>query len=197
MTCKKGDLVLLSHNDVAAEWHHLCTQALSPSSVSDKALIHSNGGSNEGAAAHGAEAPPDILGDVAVHRFWRRGATAIFDVRVAYTDTPYHQGQDPHKILAKHGREKKDMYVELCLARCWIFTPLVFSVDGLQGTEASAATKRLTSRLLALPQLLLSQGGFTQPAFSTPPQGQQRRYCQKEKIVEEVIPIFLSGGCPN
>jgi hypothetical protein len=30
MTCKKGDLVLLCHNNVAAEWHHLCAQALSP-----------------------------------------------------------------------------------------------------------------------------------------------------------------------
>jgi hypothetical protein len=34
MTCKKGGLVLLCHG-VAAEWHHLCAQALSPSAVSD------------------------------------------------------------------------------------------------------------------------------------------------------------------
>jgi hypothetical protein len=29
MTCKKGGLVLLCHNNVVAEWHHLCAQALS------------------------------------------------------------------------------------------------------------------------------------------------------------------------
>jgi hypothetical protein len=71
----------------------------------------------------------------------------IFDVRVTDTDAPYHQGQDPHKILAKHEKEKKDKYVDACLARRRTFTPLVFLVDGLRGTEASAATKKLPSRL--------------------------------------------------
>ncbi len=149
MTCKKGGLVLLRHNDVAAEWHHLCAQAVSPSAVSDEPLIHSSRGGNGRAAAQGAEAPPDIRGDVAVHGFWRRGATAIFDVRVTDTDAPYHRGQDPHKILAKHEKEKKEKYVDACLARRRTFTPLVFSVDGLRGTEASAATKKLASRLSA------------------------------------------------
>jgi hypothetical protein len=65
------------------------------------------------------------------------------------TGAPYHRGQDPHKILAKHKKEKKDKYVDVCLARRRTFTPLVFSVVGLRGTEASAATKKLASRLLA------------------------------------------------
>jgi hypothetical protein len=92
MMCKKGRLVLLRHNDVAAKWHHLCAQALSPSAVSDKPLIHSSRGGNTGAAAQGAEAPPDIQGNVAFHRFWRRGAKAIFDVCVTDTNALYHQG---------------------------------------------------------------------------------------------------------
>jgi hypothetical protein len=141
--------VLLRHNDVVAEWHHLCAQALPPSAVSDEPLIYSARGGNAGAAAPGAEPPPELRGDVGVHGFWRRGATAIFDVRVTDTDAPYHRGQDPHKILAKHEKEKKDKYVDACLARCRTFTPLVFSVDGLRGTEASAATKKLASRLSA------------------------------------------------
>jgi hypothetical protein len=149
MTCKKGGLVLLRHNDVVAEWHHLCAQALPPSAVSDEPLIYSARGGNAGAAAPGVEPPPELRGDVGVHGFWRRGATAIFDVRVTDTDAPYHRGQDPHKILAKHEKEKKDKYVDACLARCRTFTPLVFSVDGLRGTEASAATKKLASRLSA------------------------------------------------
>ena len=149
MTCKKGGLVLLRHNDVVAEWHHLCAQALSPAAVSDEPLIHSGRGGNAGAAPPGAEPPPELRGDIGVHGFWRRGATAIFDVRVTDTDAPYHRGQDPHKILAKHEKEKKDKYVDACLARRRTFTPLVFSVDGLRGTEASAATKKLASRLSA------------------------------------------------
>ena len=43
---------------------------------------------------------------------------------------------------------KKEKYNELCLARRRHFTPLVFSVDGLQGEETKAACCKL-SRLLA------------------------------------------------
>jgi hypothetical protein len=35
-------------------------------------------------------------------------------------------------------KEKKEKYVEPCLARRSTFTPLVFSVDGLRGAKASA-----------------------------------------------------------
>ena len=92
-------------------------------------------------------AAPASLQVASVHGFWRRGATAIFDIRVTDTDAPTYRGQDPHKVLARHEKEKKDKYVEPCLARRRHFTPLVFSVDGLRGTEADAATKRLASRL--------------------------------------------------
>jgi hypothetical protein len=149
MTCKKGGLVLLRHNDVVAEWYHLCAQVLSPAAVSDEPLIHSGRGGNAGAAPPGAEPPPELRGDIGVHGFWRRGAMAIFDVCVTDTNAPYHQGQDSHKILAKHKKEKKDKYVDACLARRRTFTSLVFSVDRLRGTEASAATKKLASRLSA------------------------------------------------
>jgi hypothetical protein len=146
MTCKKGGLVLLCHNNVVAEWHHLCAQALSPAAVSDEPLIYSGRGGNAGAAPPGAEPPPELLGNIGVYGFWRRGATAIFDVRVTDIGAPYHRGQDSHKILAKHEKEKKDKYVDACLARRRTFTPLVFLVDGLRGTEASAATKKLALR---------------------------------------------------
>jgi hypothetical protein len=149
LTCKKGGLVLLRHNDVAAEWHQLCAQALTPSAVSDEPLIHSGQDNTQGARAQGAAPQPETRGDVAVHGFWRRGATAIFDIRVTDTDAPTYRGMDPHKVLAKHEKEKKDKYLEHCLARRRHFTPLVFSVDGLRGTEADAASKRLASRLAA------------------------------------------------
>jgi hypothetical protein len=147
MTCKKGGLVLLRHNDVVVKWHHLCAQTLSPAAVSDEPLIYSGQGGNAGAAPPGAEPPPELRGDIGFHGFWRHEATAIFDVRVADTDAPYHRGQDPHTILAKHEKEKKDKYVNACLAWRRTFTPLVFSVDELRGTEASTATKKLASRL--------------------------------------------------
>jgi hypothetical protein len=72
---------------------------------------------------------------------------AIFDIRVTDTDAPSYRGQDPHKILKKHEREKRTKYLAPCLARRRHFTPLVFSVDGLRGPEVQAASKRLASRL--------------------------------------------------
>jgi hypothetical protein len=41
MTCKKGGLVLLRHNNVVGGWHHLCAQALSPAAVSDEGVAPS------------------------------------------------------------------------------------------------------------------------------------------------------------
>jgi hypothetical protein len=88
MSCKKGGRVLLRHNHVAAKWHHLCAQALTPSAISDKPLIHRGWDGITRADASGAEAPPELCGDVGAHVFWRRGATAIFDIRVTDTNAP-------------------------------------------------------------------------------------------------------------
>jgi hypothetical protein len=146
LSCKRGGLVLLRHNDVAAEWHQLCAAALTPSAVSDEPLILS-GRDGIDAQGNAAELPPDLRGDVAAHGFWKRGTTAIFDIRVTDTDTPSARGLDPAKILKRHEKEKRDKYLEPCLARRRHFTPLVFSVDGMRGVEAQAASKRLASRL--------------------------------------------------
>jgi hypothetical protein len=148
MTCKKGGLVMLRHNDVAAEWHHLCAQALTPAAITDEPLIHMCRDVQQ-AGANGTAPPPELRGDIAAHGFWRRGTTTIFDVRVTDTDAPSYRGTDPQKVLRRHEKEKKDKYNALCVARRRHFTPLVFSVDGLQGTEATAASKRLASRLAA------------------------------------------------
>jgi hypothetical protein len=145
MACKKGGLVLLRHNDVAAEWHQLCASALTPSAVSDEPLILT--GRDDTGGTGPVAITPDLRGDVAAHGFWKRGTMAIFDIRVTDTDAPSYRGQDPHKILKKHEREKRTKYLAPCLARRRHFTPLVFSVDGLRGPEVQAASKRLASRL--------------------------------------------------
>jgi hypothetical protein len=145
LSCKKGGLVLLRHNDVAAEWHTLCAAALTPSAVSDEPLILI--GRDATAQSNSTEPPPDLRGDVAAHGFWKRGTTAIFDIRVTDTDGPSARGLDPAKILKRHEKAKRDKYLDLCLARRRHFTPLVFSVDGMRGTEAQAASKRLASHL--------------------------------------------------
>jgi len=149
MSCKAGGLVLLRHNDVAWEWHRLCAQALTPAAVSDEPLIHTGRDMQTSANGQSTEALPENRGDVAAHGFWRRGATTIFDVRITDTDAPTYRSRDPAKVLAAHEKEKKDKYLADCLARRRHFTPLVFSVDGLRGVEATAAGNRLAVMLSA------------------------------------------------
>jgi hypothetical protein len=86
---------------------------------------------------------PELRGDLAVHGFWTKGQTAIFDD----TDQPTYRKLEPSKVLLRHEKEKKNKYGDLCIARRRTFTPLVFSVDGLQGKEATAASKRLATCL--------------------------------------------------
>eukprot|EP00978_Attheya_sp_CCMP212_P047544 scaffold421838_cov79-Attheya_sp.AAC.1 len=50
ITCKKGGLILLRHNELSSEWQVHCAQALSPSAVSNEPLIHNCPGQQEGEA---------------------------------------------------------------------------------------------------------------------------------------------------
>jgi hypothetical protein len=101
------------------------------------------------AGTHRTEPSSELQGDLAVHGFWTRGQTAIFDVRITDTDQPSNRNTAPTKVLLHHEKEKKDKYGALCIERRRTFTPLVFSVDGLLGNEAKAASKRLASSLAA------------------------------------------------
>ena len=92
---------------------------------------------------------PELRGDVAVHGFWSRGMMAVFDIRVTDTDSNSYRNTDPAKVLKKHETEKKNKYGEACRQAHMHFTPLVFSVDGMEGGELTAARKRLASRLAA------------------------------------------------
>lgn len=146
MSCKKGGLVLLRHNDVAAEWSQLCLQALSKGAISDEPIIQNSQDVRQAGADRTAPLP-ELRGDIGVAGFWRRGTMTVFDVRVTDTDSPSVRTQDPVKILRRHETEKKTKYGAACEARRKHFTPLVFSVDGLQGVEAKAASQRLASLL--------------------------------------------------
>ena len=148
MSCRKGGLILHRHNDLVTSWGQLCSQAHTTSSVSDEPLIQpSRNIPVEGTTR--TEPSPELRGDLVVHGFWTRSQTAIFDVRITDTDQPSNRNTDPAKVLLRHEKEKKNKYGALCIARRRTFTPLVFSIDGLLGKEAKAATKRLASSLAA------------------------------------------------
>ena len=145
MQCKKGGLITLRHNDISSTWRDLNICAFPQSAVADEPLILK--GQANGCNGTGRDVQPDIRGDVSVHGFWRRGTTAIFDIRVTDTESPTYRSMEPGKVLEKHEKEKKGKYLDACLARRRHFTPLVFSVDGMAGAEAVAASKRLAGHL--------------------------------------------------
>ena len=66
---------------------------------------------------------------------------------VTDTDAPYQRSTDVDRVLSRHEKRKKDKYLEACLARRRTFTPLIYSVDGMQGKEGLAATRRLAAVL--------------------------------------------------
>ena len=76
MSCKTV-FSIQRHDDVKAEWHHLCAQALKPSAVTDEPLIQTSRDVRQ-AGANGTEPAPEERGDVAAHGFWRPGTTTIF-----------------------------------------------------------------------------------------------------------------------
>ena len=150
LQCRKGGLILQRHDDLAGEWHQLCAEALKPCAVTDEPRIPNYQPAQGAGAPQGNNNPPqELRGDVAVHGFWRRGTTAIFDIRVTDTDAASYRRKDPAKVLGDQEKAKKLKYGEACREAHRHFTPLVFSVDGLEGTEAKAARKRLASRLAA------------------------------------------------
>jgi hypothetical protein len=148
MSCRKGGLIIQRHNDLVNTWGQMCSQALTPTCVSDEPLIQQS--RNTPVEGTNRTTPsPELRGDLAVHGFWSRGQTAIFDVRITDTDQPSNRNTDPSKVLLRHEKEKKSKYGDLCIEQRRTFTPLVFSVDGLIGKEATAASKRLATSLAA------------------------------------------------
>ena len=53
--------------------------------------------------------------DVSAHGFWKRGTTAIFDIRIFNLDAGSYLRMTPGKDLANAEKENKDLYLQACL----------------------------------------------------------------------------------
>ena len=71
----------------------------------------------------------------------------VFDVRITDTDSASSQRVSPRVCLGRHEEEKVKKYKDACTQMRRDFVPLVFSVDGMQGSMAAAAVKRLAALL--------------------------------------------------
>ena len=116
LSCPKGGLVLARHNNAANNWGDLGTRALVPSAITYKLKINSRtvqggrtwaGARQEGGEAEGGTdtvgrtvngaailvgqpgqvvVPAESRADVSAHVFWKRGTTAMFDIRIVNID---------------------------------------------------------------------------------------------------------------
>jgi len=151
LCCKRGGLVTLRHNEIAEEWASLCSAALSSGAVSTEPYIN-NGRSvpnNTSASQTDPVLQGDQRGDVGVRGFWSRANTTIFDVQVCDTDAPSYANITPARVLENAERRKKAKHLDPCLQQRKHFTPLVFSVDGVAGREATSAIRNLAKLLSA------------------------------------------------
>ncbi|KAI2498784.1 hypothetical protein MHU86_15687 [Fragilaria crotonensis] len=142
MSCRKGGLILHRHNDLVATWGQLCGQAHTPSTVSDEPLIQTSQDA-QAAGANRTEPTPELRGDIAVHGFWTRGTTAIFDVRVTDTDAPRIATPPGEGPASREGEESQIR--RLCIARRRTFTPRLLS--GRHARRGGHRAWRLASSL--------------------------------------------------
>ena len=91
--------------------------------------------------------PAESRADISAHGFWKRGTTAMFDIRIVNLDAVSYLRMTPEKALAKAEKENKELYPQACLERRRNFNPMVLSADGIPGAEALAAHKRLAALL--------------------------------------------------
>ncbi len=160
MTCKKGGLVIIRHNEIGDELADIASKALTPSAVRDEPTIYPHGCASENvkkaqetpSASKSPIVRPKSLscdedrGDLLIQGLWARGTDCIIDVRVTDLDCKSNRSKDPHKVLAQHEQAKKKKYLEACTEQRRHFSPFAVSTDGVIGKEARA----LLWRLLAL-----------------------------------------------
>ena len=152
LNCKVGGLVTLRHNFLRDMWGDLCGTCTRPSAVSSEPLINqrraagervqpatAQGTPTQGGAAEEEESAD--RGDVGCVGFWAPQKLCIFDMQITNTDAASHRSMDPEKVIARLEKRKKDKYLQPCLEKQRHFTPMVYSVDGLMGKEAEAATQ--------------------------------------------------------
>ena len=134
---RTGGLLLARHEDATKEWGALGARDLVPSAITYEPKINSRTVQGErtgaGARQEGGEAnsgtdtvgwtvnrtarlvgqpgqvvvPAESRADISAHGFWKRGTTAMFDIRIVNLDAGSYLRMTPEKSLANAEKEKK------------------------------------------------------------------------------------------
>ena len=95
-------------------------------------------------------AAPEVTeqkGELLIMEIWQQGTAGVHNMSVVNTDALTYLSKAPDKCHHEAENGKKKIYLEACLQQRWHFSPVVASVDGLLGVEATATLKRIASCL--------------------------------------------------
>ena len=152
LSCKKGGLIIMRHDEIKDELGDLLSQALTPSAVRDEPSIKpspavrnistisnkNNISSEEIVNRH------ERRGDLLVRGLWERSKHCVIDVKITDVNQPSYINRCPKKVLETAENNKKSKYLEDCLEQRRDFTPFIASVDGLLGKEAQMLLKKIS-----------------------------------------------------
>ena len=91
------------------------------------------------------EVPAESRADVIAHGFWKWGITEMLDIPIFNLDAGSYLRMTPEKYVTKAEKERNYVYLHAFLENRQNFTPMVYSADGIPGSEALAAQKSYIS----------------------------------------------------
>ena len=152
LSCKKGGLVSIRHNDARNEAGALTMHALQASKVTYEPMLNNGRGPNDTRQRRttegtGNQAGKESRGDLLVHGLQETGNSCVLNICITDTDAPSNSEKTSKKVLETHVERKKEKYLQACLDRQRSFTPLLYSVNGMACKEACAFEKRIASLL--------------------------------------------------
>ena len=75
--------------------------------------------------------PIELRSGISAYGFWKGGNTAMFDIRIVNLHTGSYLLTTPKNALANVEKDKKGLYIQVCLERRKYFTPMVYSANGI------------------------------------------------------------------
>ena len=131
LNCKRGGFVIMRHDNIR-DYEAKLLRKVCNDVETEPHLQPLEGESVTGAA--GDNARPDIR----ARGIWRRAQNGFFDVMVTNVFSSYQANSSTETIYARHESAKKRSYNDRIMnVEHGSFTPLVFSVNGGTGPEAT------------------------------------------------------------
>ena len=134
LTCKKGGLICLRHNELRDLNIQLCQKA-GLRTVREPVL---------------KEATEEVDGlrvDWGVRGFWEPQREALFDTCILNADAISHRGRSLNSIFTSYLETKKGKYAAEAESRRASFTPIIATCEGIFENEAITYFKRLSALL--------------------------------------------------